>query len=45
MKEEFLKTREGLKYILKTFPTNVPVQAAIAEILTFKLRKADNETV
>lgn len=44
MKEEFLKTREGLKYILKTFPSNVPVQAVIAEILTFKLRKA-NETV
>lgn len=45
MKEEFLKTREGLKYILKTFPSNVPVQAVIAEVLTLKLRKAINETV
>ena len=43
MKEEFLKTREGLKY--ETLPSNFPIQAAIAEILTFKLRKAVNETV
>lgn len=45
MKEEFLKTREGLKYLLKASPSNMPIQAAIAEILTFKLRKAINETV
>ena len=45
MKEEFLKTREGLKYLLKTFPSNFPIQAAIAEILTFKLRKAMNEII
>ena len=45
MEEEFLKTREGLKYLIKTFPSNFPIQAAIAEILTFKLRKAVNETV
>ena len=45
MKEEFLKTREGLKYILKTFPSNFPIQAAIAKILTLKLRKVVNETV
>ena len=29
MKEEFLKTREGLKYLLKTFPSNMPVSIAI----------------
>ena len=29
MKEEFLKTREGLKYLLKTFPSNIPVSIAI----------------
>ena len=45
MKEEFLKTREGLKYLLKVSPSNLPIQAAIAEILTLKLRKAVNETV
>ena len=45
MKEEFLKTREGLKYMLKAFPSNFPIQAAIAEVLTSKLRKAVNETV
>ena len=45
MKEEFLKTREGLNYLLKVSPSNLPIQAAIAEILTFKLRKAVNETV
>lgn len=45
MKEEFLKTREGLKYMIETLPSNMSIQAAIAEILTFKLRKAVNETV
>ena len=29
MKEKFLKTREGLKYLLDTFPPNMPVQIAI----------------
>ena len=45
MEEEFLKTRKGLKYMIETLPSNMPIQAAIAEILTFKLRKAVNETV
>ena len=45
MKEEFLKTREDLKYLIKVSHSNLPIQAAIAEILTFKLRKAVNETV
>lgn len=45
MKEEFLKTKEGLKYMIENLPSNMPIQAAIAEILTFKLRKAVNETV
>lgn len=31
MKEEFLKTREGLKYLLETFPPNMPVQIAITK--------------
>ena len=43
MKEEFLKTREGLKYLLKASPSNLPIQAAIASIITNKLR--NNETV
>ena len=43
MKEEFLKTREGLKYLLKNLPSNVPVQVAIASIITNKLRS--HETV
>ena len=29
MKKEFLKTREGLKYLLKTFPSDMPVSIAI----------------
>ena len=45
MKEEFLKTRKGLKYMIETLPSNMSIQAAIAEILTFKLKKAVNETV
>ena len=29
MKEEFLKTRKGLKYLLETFPLNMPIISAI----------------
>ena len=29
MKEELLKTREGLKYLLETFPSDMPVSIAI----------------
>lgn len=45
MKEEFLKTQEDLKYMIETLPSNFPIQAAIAEILTFKLRKAINDSM
>ena len=31
MKKEFLKTKEGLKYLLETFPPNMPVQIAITK--------------
>lgn len=29
MKEKLLKTREGLKYLLKTFPSNMSIILAI----------------
>ena len=29
MEKEFLKTRKGLKYLLETFPPDMPVSIAI----------------
>ena len=28
---DFLKTKKGLEYLLKTFPNNMPVQTAISK--------------
>lgn len=33
MKEEFLKTREGLKYLLETFSPDMPVSIAIKKAI------------
>ena len=39
MKEEFLKTRKGLKYLLGTFPPDMAVQTAISEYNNAQAKK------
>ena len=32
MKKELLKTRKGLEYLLKTFPSDMPISIAIRKV-------------
>ena len=39
MEEELLKTRKGLKYLLRTFPPDMAVQTAISEYNNAQAKK------
>ena len=39
MEEELLKTRKGLKYLLRTFPSDMAVQTAISEYNNAQAKK------